>query len=75
MKEQQNLSQETEVETQVGVSQEELKLKNQVKKFAEMLGIELTKELALYQIYGDAPREDWENPVPQWVEELPTKQK
>ena len=71
MKEQQYSSQETEARTQNGESSEESLLKERITRFSQKLGVELTKELALWMIYGDAPREDWEMPIPQWVENLP----
>lgn len=43
----------------------------EVTKFAERLGYVLNKGLALYLLYGDAPRDEWEEPIPKWVTKLP----
>ena len=71
MKEQQNLLQETEVQTQVGEQEQELKLKNQVTQFAKERNYVLNKGLATYLLYGDLPQSEWEQPLPQWAEQLP----
>jgi len=40
-------------------------------KFAQELGYVLNKGLALYLLYGEVPEEEWEEPIPEWVNELP----
>jgi hypothetical protein len=49
----------------------ESELKSQATKFAKELGYVLNKGLVLYLLYGDAPKEEWEQPIPEWVEKLP----
>ncbi len=43
----------------------------EVTKFAEKLGYVLNKGLALYLLYGDIPSDEWEQPIPNWVNKLP----
>ena len=45
--------------------------KLEVTKFAQERGYVLNKGLALYLLYGDAPRDEWEEPIPNWVKKLP----
>jgi hypothetical protein len=52
-------------------SSQEIELKTLVTKFAKERNYVLNKGLALYLVYGDIPEEEWEQPIPHWVEELP----
>ena len=45
--------------------------KYQATKFAQELGYVLNKGLALYLLYGEAPRDEREEPIPNWVTKLP----
>ena len=49
----------------------ELSPKEALMKFAKGLNYVPNKGLAKYLIYGDEPEENWEEPLPSWVNELP----
>lgn len=68
---QKNTQKNLEVEEPSLLAEKMTEEQKEATKFAEKLGYVLNKGLALYLLYGDAPRDEWEQQIPQWVEKLP----
>ncbi len=74
MKHLQKSSKEKGTKSRNVLKSEEVRLKEEVTKYAEERKYILNKGLVMYLIYGDLQEENREMSVPKWVEKLPDGQ-
>jgi len=69
--EQQKSPVSTQASSHRGQLSEELRLKKMLLDYSRLIKEPLTQEMAEYHLAGEAGWEEYEGPIPEWVNDLP----